>query len=531
MSRESRSAPGFARRRFLGTVMGGAALVGASPLLAACGGTTPGAADAAASGPPKRGGTLRVGVAGGGAKDSIDPHTPATNPDIARVINMYEPLAWRDEQYKLVMELAESIEPSKDVRTWTVRLRKGIRFSDGRPVTADDVIGSIKRMVNPKSPGNASAYMAVVDHMTKRDKRTVEFHLKTPNAIFDDYLGQYSDGIVPVDFDVKHPVGTGAFKLDSFTAGQQSTHSRNPYYWREGEPYLDKLVIIDFPDDNARVNAMLSNQVDAIDNVPLPLVKVLKTDPRLRVLTSETGTWLPFTMRVDKPPFDDVRVRQAMRLVVDRDQMVRQVLSGQGRVANDLYGPYDPGFDHNLPQRRQNIAEAKRLLAAAGKSDLSVELVTSPIQAGIVEAATVFAKQAAEAGINVKIRKVDTSTFFGDDYLSWDFAQDFWYTRNYLPQVSTGSIKGGAYNETHWPSKQDEQRFMSLFNEAISTIDESKRNDLIKQLQKIEYDDGGYIIWGYPNQVDAYTRYVGGLLPDRQGIPLNSYRFRKAWLA
>lgn len=528
MSRESRSAPGFGRRRFLGTVLGGAGLAGAVPLLAGCGGTTPGAADAAASGPPKRGGRLRVGVAGGGAKDTVDPHIAATNPDIARVTNMYEPLAWRDAQYRMEMVLAESIEPSKDARVWTARLRKGIRFSDGRKVTADDVIASFKRMTDPKSPGNVAASLSMLGDMTRRDDRTVEFHLTAPTAIFDDYLAQYSAGIVPADFDVKKPIGTGAFKLDSFSPGRQSTHSRNEYYWREGEPYLDKITIIDFADDNARVNAMLSSQVDAIDNVPLALVRVLKTDPRLRVLNSETGSWLPFTMRVDKPPFDDVRVRQAMRLVVDREQMIRQVLSGQGRIANDMYAPFDPAYAGELPQRHQNIAEAKRLLKEAGKPNLTVELVTAPIQAGIVEAAQVYAKQAAAAGITVKIRKVDTSTFFGDDYLRWDFAQDFWYTRNYLAQVATGSIKGAPFNETHWGSDKE---FMSLYHQAIATVDVKERTALMKKLQKIEYDRGGYIIWSFPNQVDAYTRYVGGLTPDRTGIPLNCYRFRKAWLA
>jgi len=528
MSRESRNSPGVDRRKFLGTALGGATLLGASPLLAACGGGTPGVADAAASGPPKRGGTLRVGAAGGGAKDTIDPHIAATNPDIARVCNLYEPLAWRDEQYRMEMVLAESLEPSKDARTWIARLRKGVKFSDGRPVTADDVISSVKRMINPDAPGNVAASLGVLDHMRKRDDRTVEFHLKSASAIFDDYLAQYSAGIVPTDFNLKKPIGTGPFRLQSFTAGQQSAFLRNEHYWRDGEPHLDKLIIIDFPDDNARVNAMLSSQVDAIDNVPVALIEVLKTDPRLKVMVSATGSWLPFTMRVDKPPFDDVRVRQAMRLAVDRKQMIRQVLSGQGQVGNDMYAPYDPGYNSDLPQRKQDIAEAKKLLKSAGKQDLQVELVTSPIQAGIVQAAQVFAKQAKQAGIGVKIRRVDTGTFFGDNYLKWDFAQDFWYTRNYLAQVATGSVDGAPFNETHWG---DDKEFMGIVNEAISTLDEKKRTELMYQAQKIEYEKGGYIVWGFPNQVDAHTQYVGGLAPDRTGIPLNCYRFRKAWMA
>ena len=120
---------------------------------------------------------------------------------------------------------------------------------------------------------------------------------------------------------------TGPFRVQSFSPGLQSVFVRNEHYWRPGRPYLDELVIINFGEDDARINALLSSQVDAIDQVPMALVEVLRSDERLRVLSSETGTWLPFTMRVDRPPFDDVRVRQALRLVVDREQMVNQVLS------------------------------------------------------------------------------------------------------------------------------------------------------------------------------------------------------------
>jgi peptide/nickel transport system substrate-binding protein len=515
----------FTRRRFLSSAAGGVALLAAAPLLAACGSGSA-AAQAAPTGPPRRGGTLRVGVTGGGSADTLDPHIPATNPDIARVINLYEPLLYRDHDFKLELLVASSVTSSADARTWTAVLRDGVRFHDGRAVTPADVVATFRRITDPKAPKSGAASLTMLADIVPTGPRTVEFRLSEPATAFDDLLAQYSLGIVPADFDPAKPIGTGPFKAGSFTAGLQSVFTRNEYYWRPGEPYLDELILIDFADDDARINALLSSQVDAIDQVPVALIDVLQSDSRIKVLTSETGTWLPFTMRVDRPPFDDARVRQALRLIVDREQMINQVLSGQGRIGNDLYAPFDPDFASELPQRRQDIAGARRLLAAAGHEDLAIELVTAPIQAGAVEAAQVFQEQAKAAGVTVTIRKVDTTTFYGDNYLKWDFAQDFWYTRNYLPQVANGSLPDSPYNETHWADPE----FGKLIAQARGTVDEKARTALLKQAQRIEYERGGLIVWGFMNQVDAHQVYVAGLVPDRTGVSLSGYGFRQVWL-
>ena len=122
---------------------------------------------------------------------------------------------------------------------------------------------------------------------------------------------------------------------------------------------------------------------------------------------------------------------------------------------------------------------------------------------------------------------MDSGEFYGDSYLKWDFAQDFWFSRGYLPQTAQGSLPDAPYNETHWA----DPTFVSVIKEARQTVDEAKRNELLKKAQKIEYDSGGYIIWGFNNQVDAYRAAVNGLSPDKTGIPLNYYGFRKVWLA
>ena len=286
------------------------------------------------------------------------------------------------------------------------------------------------------------------------------------------------------------------------------------------------MQLLNFNDSDALINALLSTQVDAIAQIPLALVEVIGADERMAILNSETGMWLPFTMRVDKAPFDDVKVRQAFRLVVDREQMIEQVLSGFGTVGNDMFGPLSENYP-KFPQRKQDIPKAKKLLAEAGYPDgLDVELVTAPIQSGAVESAQVFAQQAAEAGIRVKIRRVDATTFFGDEYLQWDFAQDFWYTRDFLPQVISCSLNESPFNETHW----DDPAFNKIFDKVRGIPKVEKRRDVEHELQKMLYDEGGYIIWGFANQVDAYQKYVGGLVHNSTGRPLSGWRLDRVWI-
>ncbi|MGH2894711.1 MAG: ABC transporter substrate-binding protein, partial [Solirubrobacteraceae bacterium] len=328
--------------------------------------------------------------------------------------------------------------------------------------------------------------------------------------------------IVPTDYDPKNPVGTGAFMYASFTPGQQSLFKKFPNYWQSGRPYADQLTIIDFTDDTARVNALLGGQVDAIDNLPTGQIAQVQGNNQLKVLISHTGQWQPFTMRVDQAPFSDVRVRQAMRLIVDRPQMVEQVLSGQGRIANDMYSPFDPGYPANLPQRHQDLDQAKSLLKQAGRSGLSVQLTTAPVFQGVVQAAQVFAQQATGAGVTVKLQKLDTGTFYGPNYLKWTFAQDFWATREYLPQVAQGSLPNSPFNECHWA----DSKFQKLIQQARAELDPTKRNQIIGEAMTIEYNTGGYIIPYFSNQIDAYSAKLGGFVEAKSGFPLGNYWFK-----
>jgi len=163
----------------------------------------------------------------------------------------------------------------------------------------------------------------------------------------------------------------------------------------------------------------------------------------------------------------------------------------------------------------------KSLLKAAGQSDLEVELVTASVGAGIVEAAQVLAEQARKAGVKINVRKVDSGVFYGQDYLKWPFAQDFWFTRDYLPQVANCALPSSPFNETHF----NDAKFQDLIAEARKTLDKAKRYELLQAAQKIEYETGGYIIWGFRDQVDAYSTKIAGLVPSKTGTPLGNYGF------
>ncbi|MGH2913782.1 MAG: ABC transporter substrate-binding protein, partial [Solirubrobacteraceae bacterium] len=317
---------GLTRRQVLHSALAGGAALSGAGLLAACGSSSSGGGSSNSSSAPaqsgsaptgsaklKTGGSLSVGATGGGAKDTIDGQLPTADTDIMRTWNLYEPLAVRPPDFgPLEMMVAESLEAEHGkADSWIVKVRPGIEFHNGKTVTADDVIFSLQRILDPKSPKVGAASIGYIDTkgIKKLSSSSLRIPLKFANATFPDDIGQYFNAIVPVGFDPAKPVGTGAFMFESFTPGQQSVFKKFPNYWQTGKPYLDSLTIIDFTDDTARVNALLGGQVGAIDNLPTGQIAQVQGNSALKVLISETGEWQPFTMRVDQAPFSDPRVR------------------------------------------------------------------------------------------------------------------------------------------------------------------------------------------------------------------------------
>jgi peptide/nickel transport system substrate-binding protein len=513
----------------------GAAGLAVAGSLAACGSSnsSPSTSPTQPAGQPKRGGNFRLGVTGGGSKDIMDGQNIITKPDQARLMTAFETLLLFDDNYQLTTNgLAESVTQDNP-KQYTIRLRQGIEFQNGKTLTADDVLYSFQRIGTKAYGLTGYAATATMDiaGMKKLDKYTVRLPLKTADATIPQTLGSYTFAVVPTGYKA-YPApqaGTGAYKLKSFTPGQQSVHERNPNYWRSGQPYFDTVTITDFSDSTAQVNGLLGGQIDAMTDLPPSQVKVVQARG-MGALVSKTGGWLPICMAIDMPPFDDVRVRQAMRLIVDRPGMLEQVASGYGFIGNDLYAPFDPGYDHSLPQRQQDIAQAKSLLKAAGHANLSIDLHTTNGAAGMVETATVFANQAQAAGI--KINVINDPNYYGNQYLKLAFSIDFWGTRAYLNQVQQGSLPNAPYNETHWPPKSGTgSNFVSLYNQAAGTTDQAKRIEIEHEMQQAEYNAGGYIIPFFGGLIDGYSSKVKGLNPSKGTLNLDSFGhgYRTIW--
>ena len=538
-SDETRRADGIlgkplTRRDVLKGAVGVGAAAAFGPLLASCGGGgggTSASPTATGGAGPKKGGSLKVGIVGGSSKDTADPQMASFEPDIAIQYQVYDGLTAFDQDAKVTNHLAAELTPNATGSVWTCRLKPGLTWHDGKPVTADDVVYSFERIVDPKAPKTAAATLAGLKPggTVKIDKLTVEFHLDPPNVILPEGLAFRGSQLVPAGFDemlkAGKYIGCGPFKLTGFKPGEQFTFVPFAEYW-DGSPLVNDLTIIEFADDTARVNALLGGTVDAISELPTSQSKVVEGTSGLKVLNAQTGAWRPFTMRIDVKPFSDVRVRQAFRLIVDRQQMIQLAYNTFGALGNDMYAPFDPGTP-KLPQRVQDLAQAKSLLKQAGYAGLTVQLVTSAgaLGADEVAAATVFAEQAKGAGVTVNMNKVDSSVFYGKQYLTWPFAQDFWYTRNYLAQAGQATMPGAPYNETHWKNA----KWLAIVKQALGTVDETKRNQLIGEAQTIEYNEGGYIIWAFRNQVDAYSSKIAGVNPSKLGIPLGSFGFKGAY--
>jgi peptide/nickel transport system substrate-binding protein len=482
---------------------------------------------------PVTGGTLRVGLVGS-TNDIIDGQYIVAKADQARLVAGWETLVGYDEEFNLSYEhaLAEEIE-AVAADHYIIHLKEGIEFHNGQPVTADDVIYSFQRRLDPDL-ALAPALVELLDPsgVTKVDDRTVDVKLTQGAVVFLNSLAEYTATVVPVGYTREDPeqVGTGPFVLESFTPGAESVHTKNPNYWDAGKPYLDEVQIVDFADAAALVNALSSGQVDAIVDVPFAQVATVASDSNLVVLESEAGSWLPITMAIDQEPFTDPRVRQAMRLIVDREEMVQRVLSGHGRVANDMYGVFDPCYPADFPQREQDIEQARQLLQEAGQEGLTIELFAPDDTAGLPDLAAAFADQAAEAGVTVTVRVLDGGTYWGEEYTHRTFATSFWGTRPYLNQVQQGSLPAATYPETHWPPEGS--NFEELYRQALVETDDDARCEIIRQMQQQEYDEGGNIIAIFNNLVDAHSAQAQGFVPRPNVLNLDHFGrgFKNIWL-
>jgi peptide/nickel transport system substrate-binding protein len=509
-----------------GMVAGGT-LLATGGLVSACGAgssTTTSSSPSAVT--PKKGGNLRVALTGGSSSDTLDAAFEVTTLDVERLYALYNGICRISFNARGVEnDLAEEIVPNSTATEWTIRLRPGVTFHNGKDLTAQDVVFTFQRILNPKRPGDGASVLKAITRMKILDALTLRLYMNAPYSTFPESLCESQNfGIVPVGYNPKRPVGTGPFKYKSFTPGQRSVFTRNENYFKSGLPHLDELTIIDFSDDTSAMNAVVSGVADMFGEASPTLASQAKSNS-LKTMTSLPGLWTPFTMRVDKAPFNDVRVRKAFRLIVDRPALIATSLDGFARVGNDVFSPADPCYDSSL-HRSQDLEQAKFLLKQAGHAGLAVVLNTATIASGVVEAAQVFKQQALGAGVTVSISDLPVSTFYGPNYLQWVFAQDFWGTSFYLSQAAQSMLADSPFNETHW----NDPRYTALYKEGNATLDAGKRCEIINEMEKIDFQTGGYIIAGYNKILNILSPRVRGLVPQASGLPLSTADIEHVWL-
>ncbi len=492
-------------------------------------GATEAAGTTAAEAGPKRGGRLRVGHVGSGTSETVDPLKGVSFIDAAREINLYDSLTTVEPDLSIKLALAEAMEGNADATVWQVKLRRGVTFHNGKPLTADDVLYTIRYIVEQKGVGASVLDPVDVEGSRKVDDATVELRLKRPigdlpRLFATNLVVFFPDGTT----DFSKPIGTGPFQFQSFKAGERSVFTRNPNYWESGKPYVDELEQISIPDNQARLNALLSGQIDALEFLDFAQAKSLEGDSRVQLVIAKGSASTPIYMRIDTDPFSDERVREALKLAIDREKTVEIAFSGFGSVGNDVFGKGAPSYSPNLAQREYDPERAKALLKEAGKEGLEVELLTAPAGPGLVESATAFAEQAKAAGITITLNKVPAEDLYNTDryYLKVPFGQTQWGGQVFEEIAANALLSTSPYNETAWNDPAWEKRFL----EAQATVDEQQRNEAYWALEEEIWARGGYIIWGFQDTLDAAAANVRGIVPN-QRFNLGLYGFKDFWFA
>ncbi|GAQ58218.1 ABC transporter substrate-binding protein [Streptomyces acidiscabies] len=513
------------RRGFLAA---GAASLGALAVNG-CGDSGGGEPRSDRSDTPVRGGRLRAAFAGGGASENLDPHLANLFGDVARAKAQYDKLADYGPNLAAVPRLAAKWEPNKTLDRWQVTLREA-EFHDGRPVTAQDVLYSYRRIADPAKAFRAKASLEPIDLAVSRatGTRTIEFVLKRPTAEFANVLAAFGAYIVPdkaTDFD-KKPVGSGPFRFVSFAPGRSAVFRRNDSYW-EGAPHLDELEFVVANEESARVNALLGGQIEYAHELNPTTARAHEGRGQIEIVRLRGSAMQAFAMKTDRPPFDDPRVRQAFFLIADRQELVDGALSGAGVVGNDLFGKGYEYYAADLPQRAQDLAKARALLKAAGASDLKVTLDTSEVAAGFTEAAGIFRDQAKKAGVTVEVRVGSKDSYWSDILDSGVLAC---YRSGAMPieaHISQRLLTDSTTNATHWRHKD----FDALYRQAQSTSDATERAAVYGRMQRRLYTEGGFLVWGFADWIIGTGRQVKGVEKAAPANTLGWARFDKVWLA
>ncbi|MGI8714522.1 MAG: ABC transporter substrate-binding protein [Solirubrobacteraceae bacterium] len=510
----------LSRRDFIrhGGVLG-MSITAMGAVLAACGNANSSGGSSSSSGaaaPAKAGGTLKIATQVPAA--AINPLTIADNGGLTMLCQAGDFLIRDNTGYPgptLIPKLATSWKPNSDGTVWTFKLRQGVKFSDGSPMTADDVVYTFQQQSNPKNAANAlSVFGALLDPsgVQKVDDHTVAFHLQAADGNFPYQLSadNYNCIIVKKGQDFasfqKDMIGTGPWKLKSYVQNVSASFEPNPYYWG-AKPKLAATAFQFYQSQAPQILALQGGQVDVVDAFIVAGASALLHNPQYQIFDVKATLHRELSMRCDKPPFNDSRVRQAVALSLDRPGLIKALLGGYGSLGNDsVFAPVYASTDKSVPQRAQDIAKAKQLLSAAGHPNgFSATLFSEQYQE-IPQLAQAIAASCKQIGINVTL-KVETqnayygkATFGNSDWLDGEMSLVDYGGRgvpNTVLQATTTSK--GVWNAAHFKNPQMDK----LYKEYVKSIDVSTQMKIAGQIQTLLLNETPIIIPYFEDALNA----------------------------
>ena len=475
------------------------------------------------------GGTLRVAVTKPGA--AIEPSRIDTVGAVGVISIVGEYLTYSSPQGRLRPWLATSWRPNRDATVWTFQIRRGVRFHNGRTLTADDVVSTFK-VLTGKNSAAASVFAGILTPagVRKTGPYTVQFRLQQPTGGFPYLVSQttYQGMILPRNYRVGTFVrsrmpGTGPYRFQSYAEGRNAAFVRNDEYWG-GRPALDGVRVTFFESSAPQVLALRAGQVDLVQQVSALEAQPLARNSRFRIYTTKTANHRQFGMRTDQPKFRDPRVRRAVALTLNRPGLVQSLWRGRAIVGNDSpFTPLFPSTSRAVAQRRRNIGQARQLLAAAGARNLSFTLTTWR-NLEIPDYAQIIQSSARQAGIDIRLEILSGGEYYGappgQDYATttpWlnREATITDYGHRAIPNVylTAAFQTGGEWNA----SKYSNRRFDAALKSYIGAVDLAAQRRNARAMQAILLNDTPVVIAYFYDWIAIGSSRLRGYVPEGLG--------------
>jgi peptide/nickel transport system substrate-binding protein len=514
---------GASRRDMLG-------LLGGLGIGAAFGGTLIGAATSAHAQTAKKGGKIRVAGFGTSTADTLDPAKQSYSTDYCRCTMFYNGLTELDETMNPKLALAESIENDK-ATVWTIKLRKGVQFHNGKEMNAEDVVFTLKRHHDPATGSKAKALADLMKEIVATGTHEVKITLSGPNADFPVALGTFHFLIVPAGTtDFNAGIGTGPFKCKEFTPGVRSIAVRNENYWKQGVgPYVDEIEFFGIPDVGARVNALLAGDVQFIGNVNPSAAKQILGAKGFEILETKSGNYTDLVMRLDGAPGNNPDFVLGMKLLMNRELIKRNIFQGYAEVANDQpVPPLNRFFASDIPQRKFNPDMAKSLLTKAGALSSPLQVVTSVAATGSVEMGLLLQQAAQGIGMKIDLKQVPADGYWSNYWMKVPVGYG-----NINPRPSADILLSlffastATWNESAWKNEKFDQHLSA----ARAETDDAKRKQMYRDMQLMIHEGSGIGIPVFISGLDAHVEKLKGLRPMGTGSMMGYSFGEHVWLA